>query len=237
MVLSALTTHKIIPSLIYYAVLSITCWNFLTTQNQNLYADSAESIIQNASAWLLAQQNNSSDIHQGSFGSEPTRQIDTHEAFKTFMALNGDLQARIKAIVWFNSHDFSDTDFLARKLELLSVSTLPAQELIQQLEDLQNADGGWGLSETYESSAFHTLQVLNAFTYSDLPKQGLVSASVFERAVVYLIGRQSAQGDWAISKQNGDIFLTASIVHWLSEYIFYYRRFSTFFILKYWNPI
>ncbi len=154
-----------------------------------LNADPIDDSINNATTWLLSQQNSSDDSINGSFGPEDGRQINTYEAFKTLMHLGGSdsVEARIRAINWFNEQKLEDTDGLARRLEVLSVSTASIEPVIREITQRQNSDGGWGLSSKYTSSPFHTALVLNALTYNNLVAQGLLDQAVIDRALHYLV--------------------------------------------------
>lgn len=181
--------------------------------------DLLESALLSGANWLNAQQSNS-PLTKGAFGDEKTAQVDTYETFKTLQYLNLNRETRQKIVSWYQLQNNSDTDLLARKLEILSATYLPLQELTDQLIAVQNKDGGWGLSPKYQSAPLHTLNVLNAFTYSNLPAEGLVPAKVIDDAVNYLIGAQNEDGAWSLNpNQDGNIVLTASIVLSISELI------------------
>src|SRR3989338_4732940 len=153
-------------------------------------ADSIEDILTDASDWLLNQQQ-----ENGSFGTvNETREIDTTEAFKTLFYLEKDTAALIKVITWFDDQDQADSDFIAHKLGVLSPSNAYLDELIGTLVGRQNPDGGWGLTEKYQSSPLDTVLVLSSFTYFNLLGQGLVENSVIDSVMNYLKQTQNAAG-------------------------------------------
>ena len=179
-------------------------------------ADSIEDILTDASDWLLNQQQ-----ENGSFGTvNETREIDTTEAFKTLFYLEKDTAALIKVITWFDDQDQADSDFIAHKLGVLSPSNAYLDELIGTLVGRQNPDGGWGLTEKYQSSPLDTVLVLSSFTYFNLLGQGLVENSVIDSVMNYLKQTQNAAGFWSIeSAPTSDIVLTATILYTLTDYI------------------
>ena len=215
--LSFFTSRKISAKKFSLFLLTSCC--LLLTLPSASSANSIDDAINNGLTWLVAQQNTAENNLKGSFGSPNTAQVDTYESFKTFTQFNNNVGARRKILQWFQQQKRKDADFIARKLEALSAFELEIQNLIDELINQQNEDGGWGLSAKYESAPFHTLTVFNAFTYFDLPGRGLVPSATMDAAVNYLAQTKNPSGYWVLgSEEEGNVALTASILLALTDY-------------------
>lgn len=111
------------------------------------------------------------------------------------------------------STEILNNDVAARVLPFIKNSDKYAS-IKDILLNSQNEDGGWGISEGYESDVLDTALVLNALV---LDKN--TEISVLQKAVSYIIDKQLPDGSWAFSdNEDSVISLTGQAAITLNEF-------------------
>jgi len=119
-------------------------------------------------------------------------------------AANGDMEsqaARDKAVSWLTERT-TDSELQSLSLRLVIWSRLarPAAEcetLARQIQDRQNADGGWSQTKDLASDAWATGQALYALAHAGLTPEN----SSVARGQKFLITTQHEDGSWTMTSR------------------------------------
>lgn len=145
-----------------------------------------ETAILKAEEWLKAQQN-----ADGSWGNGASAFIDTSavsEYLTGMDSINANLQL---ASTWMENFEIKNNDVAARFLPY--IDNADKNEATKNfLLSSQNADGGWGIAEDYQSDLIDTVLVLKA-----LASDASVEQTVLQNAVSYILSSQQSNGAWA----------------------------------------
>ncbi len=113
---------------------------------------------------------------------------------------------------WLNGTVPDNTDYLARKIEVIAQAGQDVTPLLQTLILQQNPDGGWGSNKEYLSSAVDTALVLKAFSTA-----GYNDQSVIGQGIAYLKAKQNPDHAWGADKVS-DIRSTARVISALNAH-------------------
>lgn len=114
---------------------------------------------------------------------------------------------------WLQTCEPDNYDFAARLLPYLT-ETQNCSQIVLDLLDGQNPDGGWGLTSCFKSDLFDTVIVMNALLDDET-----INPDVLSRGAGYILDRQNPDGSWSIIQgQPGSIYLTAETILVLNAY-------------------
>jgi flagellar hook assembly protein FlgD/fibronectin type 3 domain-containing protein/subtilase family serine protease len=140
-------------------------------------------------AWLLNNQK-----EDGSWlDSSLTVHRDTAEVLAAIAGYATAANAFAEGVSWLENTDTRNTDYLARKIGMLSSSGFNVAGLSAELLKMQNPDGGWGSSSKYGSNPSDTALALRA-----LSTAGEASEQIIGSAIHYLLSEQNGDSGWGI---------------------------------------
>jgi prenyltransferase beta subunit len=171
---------------------------------------SAQSNVDTGLNWLLVNQNS-----DGSYGNQGEISFrDTEEVLHTFFLLNQKSSQYQSGLQWSQNNKASSTDFISRKILILSKENIDTTAGLNFLLDNQNSDGGWEITSPHESDTIDTALTLQALKAVNCTDQNIISG-----ALGYLLSTQNPDGGWGFY-QGGDsnVYMTALIVDTLSQY-------------------
>ncbi len=178
----------------------------------------AGSVAQPARASLTEAVNYLSSQQQvdGSYVSPNSIATDfqsTSESVRTFNFAGAIGQSGIPvAHALLNATTHRNTENISRLIILATQAGESNQALAAELLLHQNADGGFGDFEGYDSSVLDT-----AFALEAIAESGLQPASV-ANAVSFLLGKQSVEGAWADGSNESSVYLSALVMRALWNY-------------------
>lgn len=147
--------------------------------------------------------------------------VDTCIVAESLRYLNETSSAYDSGIRWINSMEVLNNDYLFAKMLVLGPAGYDVSSIRDYMLSAKNTDGGWGVSEGFESDIKRTalaLQALKATNYSD---QNIISS-----ALGFLLSTQNPDGGWgfypsACSNCEADlsnVYMTAMVLSALSQY-------------------
>lgn len=141
-------------------------------------------------AWLRNRQGS-----EGNWVDNPFTAVrDSVAALDTLGELDGtSFTGRQRALDWLNAQQYSNTDYLARRLRSVMLARQDASADATRLLALQNADGGWGVAPGYQSSALDTALAMQALQGQANPG---ANAAALAAGTAYLLAQQNADGGW-----------------------------------------
>lgn len=149
--------------------------------------------VSEAIVWLISQQKGDGYWND----NDSTRLRDTTVSLQHLLDLHGNFAGADSAFDWVKSATYEEnTDYLARKLILLSRNGFDTAQTKTKLLALRNTDGGWGLSKGLDSDPFDTALALQA-----LYSVANVNVTVLNQAIQYLQALKNADGGWGSSDQ------------------------------------
>jgi len=178
---------------------------------------SAQSQIDAGLNWLFTNQN-----PDGSYGNQLEISFrDTEEVLNTFYLLNQKGSQYQSGLQWSQNIRVNNTDFISRKILLLSKENIDTTAGISLLLSNQNIDGGWGIASLHESDSIDTglaLQALKAANFSD--------QNILNSALGYLINTQNPDGGWGFypspcsgcEADPSNVYMTAVVSSTLQEF-------------------
>ncbi|MEK6744612.1 MAG: CARDB domain-containing protein [Nitrospirota bacterium] len=137
--------------------------------------------------WLIGKQSTDGswmDLAQ-------TMERDTAEAvltLKPFPAGQTNVQS---GMLWLGISQSLNVDYLCRKIEAFVAAGADTTELVRELLERRNSDGGWGSGRTYSSNAADTALALKALSLAGAGEQQAIS-----NAIQYLLSAQKSVGGW-----------------------------------------
>ena len=144
----------------------------------------------------------------------------TAEVLKTFH-LEGVTQQQpgvAAALQFLNSETYHNTENLARKIIVFSASGQDTSELVAELVQKQNVDGGFGEHFGYHSSVLDTALALQAFYAAAFSNDVVLS-----KAINYLERQQDRSGGFNLGVPNvNSIVITSEVSIALQPYVFTY---------------
>lgn len=131
--------------------------------------------------WLLAHQEPGGQWQDQSASA----QRDTAAAVAALKGFTEASASVAQGQLWLGQARADNHDFLARKLMQMDSASL------NEIEPMQNADGGWGSAPGYQSNPVDTALILHALTI-----QGGADNSIVAAAMTYLQNTQAIDGGW-----------------------------------------
>lgn len=133
----------------------------------------------------------------------------TAAALETLRALEPTTSAnQTTAIQFLTSQTIEEAPLLAARIIAIAGTTTDISADLNALLARQNANGGWGTAEDFESNSLDTsltLLALKAATVSN--------TTVLISALNYLAGSQNPDGGWALSRgEDSQVFYTATVL-------------------------
>ncbi len=130
----------------------------------------------------------------------------TAAALETLRALEATTSAnQTSAIQFLASQAVEVTPFHAQRITALTGTTSDTSADLTVLIASQNADGGWGTAEDYESDALDTAYVLMALKAANVSDNTIII-----KALNFLTRSQNADGGWALIKgEDSQVFYSA----------------------------
>jgi flagellar hook assembly protein FlgD/fibronectin type 3 domain-containing protein len=148
----------------------------------------AASVI-DGKAWLRAKQ--AADGSWSDIGFTTLR--DTTVAFSTLTDIDAaNFVGGPKALSWLGAQSSSNTDYQARRILALFRGGVSAGSDVTNLVGTQNADGGWGAAQGYQSNPVDTALAVSGLQ----PYSSTVPTAVIQSALAYLTASQNADGGW-----------------------------------------
>ncbi len=159
--------------------------------------------------WLLAKQNS-----DGSWSDRQSTTIrDSDLALQAIDSLDFQQEAKNNAKQWFSELVPQNNDSIARKLRWVSENSVAISELIDNLLESQNDDGGWGLKAGLESSVLDTALILCAL--SDVRQHA--PASLYSSAFNFIRQTQNTDGGWSASSSDvSSVAITSRVLSSIS---------------------
>lgn len=169
-----------------------------------------ESRIDNAIEWLVANQES-----EGFWGEDPvTAVVDTAEIAGYFKAKSIQAESLEKAQKWLQTLDTNNLDFTARVLPFIREEN-QKKELFETIISSQKYDGGWGITNDFESDVLDTVLVLNSLLEESEPDIELI-----KKGLNYLTNTQSENGSWSyVFDGEPSIMITSEVVLCLNKFV------------------
>jgi len=177
--------------------------------------------ISNGLAWLKSTQSpegywgDALEVQYNSF-------VDTCAVVETMKYLNETGTEYDSAIQWINSTDVFNNDYLFTKMLVLAQAGFDVSTIRDYLLSIRNDDGGWGVTEGFESDIKRTalaLQALKAVNYTDF--------DTISYALGYLTNNQNPDGGFGFYPSTGsgqapgdesNVYVTAMVSITLQQY-------------------
>ncbi|MDR2712674.1 MAG: InlB B-repeat-containing protein [Clostridiales bacterium] len=186
--------------------------SILPGSSASSYEIDAKQVIAQAVKWLEQNQNSN-----GSWGAELPFMETGEVLFNVGEALFSSPDVPDKAAAWLEAQNPQNNDELLRRL---AVPAIQKQNGLAELIDLQNPDGGWGLSIDHQSDVLDTLLALDA-----LMSVSIMQESIVNKAVSYLLSAQKKDGGWGYaSNSQPSVYLTAHAMTTLQRYKSFSRQ-------------
>lgn len=158
--------------------------------------------IDDGVSWLRA--------HQQMDGSWlDTLQTAERDTVASLLALRNFTEAASEyhlGIEWIGSADSETTDYLARRIIVLSGNGREVSLLVNEIISRQNDDGGWGSFSKYESNPNDTALAIRALAVT-----GHGESAGIRKAVAYLKTKEQADGSWS-NDGTGSLQCTANVL-------------------------
>ncbi|MGH7461862.1 MAG: hypothetical protein ACREMA_12680, partial [Longimicrobiales bacterium] len=170
-----------------------------SVSQQSAAAVSHTTAVNNGTAWLVGQQNQS----DGSWGvRDDLRYVSTSEGALALLAAGQVNAPYYASIAWLDNHAPQNIDFAARRVLTIGrvgATVAPELSLLQTSQNLAApGNSGWGLSPVYQGSPLDT-----ALSVQALSQQGVTTG--VSQAVSYLLSVQlPASGNdmgWALGQE------------------------------------
>lgn len=163
-----------------------------------------------AIAFLVAHRN----ADAGWYRNEPAV-IDTTAVLDTFHTLSRSDSSTALAVLWILQRETPNNDFLARRLGSLARFGNLSEVDLNLLLSRQQADGGWGVADGYETTILDTVLAIDATYGADY-----YDPATLNRATGYLVNAQRADGSWGLTTQDdaGSLWATALAMQALKHY-------------------
>lgn len=156
------------------------------------------------------QQTDGSYVSQNSIATDFQSTSETVRAFN-FVGESG--QAGIPlARDFLDASAIRNTEYLSRLLVLAAQAGENTQDLVAELLQHQNNDGGFGDFEGFDSSVLDTAFALEAIAVSGQQPASLANT------VAFLLARQTAEGAWADGSNEPSVYLSALTMRALWHY-------------------
>ncbi|MCL2298225.1 MAG: carboxypeptidase regulatory-like domain-containing protein [Proteobacteria bacterium] len=179
-----------------------------------VFPANASSIDQGVS-WLQAQSQPSNGSYSTSADIALPEQS-TSEALTVFHSLKQPVDtAQTRALDFLNASPDNSAETVARRIIANAQQEKPTAALVATLKSYQNADGGFGFEQWYESSVLDTTWALKA-----LAAVGQLNGSETQRALTWLLSQQKADGRWDGMEGGFDLAATAQAM----EAVWLYRK-------------
>lgn len=163
--------------------------------------------------WLASQQQ-----ADGSFSHSPSSLATpfqaTAEVLLTLQAMDLTTHSAYRpAVDYITANSDANTEYLARKIQILAADGQDVTVLIADLVNRQNPDGGFADQPGYGSSVLTT-----GFAIAVLYQAQVPVADAITHAIQYLLSSQNEDGTWGDHFQASPMYLTAHTVMALTPY-------------------
>jgi len=159
--------------------------------------------------WLLLSQN-----PDGTWSSDARKFLDTYTALETLLSFNIDNPQVSIAINWVNGLYPDNTDDIAHKVLLLSLTEEDTTSELSALLDFQISGDAWGTDQEFSGDVLDTtlaLQALKAVGHDDL--------ETISYALAYLLSTQNEDGGSGFYEgDDSNVYMTALVLKVLSSY-------------------
>ena len=151
--------------------------------------------------WLQSQQNS-----DGSWSDKDNTQLrDTSVILSLFAQIDQANPTIANAIEWLMNAEANTADHLARKIIGLEAVGNSVPQLRQELYDLQNQDGGWGITDDYRSDILDTALALRALHDNE--------AQQTAKGIEYLNSVRNADGAWGfVVDGESNVYATTEVL-------------------------
>lgn len=158
--------------------------------------------------WLKGQQ-----VQDGKWSdSDITAQRDTSQVVLILKNFGEAAQERDKGLNWLKNTTSGNSDYLSRKIQILTEYGEDVNDYVSTLLARQNPDGGWGAESKYTSTVEDTTFALTALGIS-----GYSDTNAIVPAIEFIKSKQNPNGGWGNSKES-EIRVTANAL--MSFYYF-----------------
>ncbi len=177
----------------------------------NSFAQSAS--IANGLSYLQSTQ--SPEGYWGDVSEVPYNSfVDTCTVAETLKYLNETGTPYNSAIQWINTTEVSNNDYLFTKMLILSHAGFDVSTIRDYLLSVRNYDGGWGITEEFESDIKRTALALQALRSVNYPDQTVIS-----KAINYLLSTQNPDGGWGFYQgDRSNVYMTALVTITLQQF-------------------
>jgi subtilase family serine protease/fibronectin type 3 domain-containing protein len=112
----------------------------------------------------------------------------------------------LSAVSWLAAQKVSNLDFLARQMQILDAAGMPVGTMLAQLCAAQQSDGGFGMTDHYESNVLDAAIVLHVIL-------GYASSQTIIAGIEYLKDEQNVDGGWGLrSGEESSIYITGAVL-------------------------
>lgn len=132
---------------------------------------------------------------------------DTSEAVAALANFSTAITSINAGVSWLKDNNPTHLDFLARKIEVMSLIGNDSSVWLAELLERQNSDGGWGSQRNYVSNPSDTALALRALAMTDAPDSQSVAI-----AVHYLQSTQHADGGWGNDDHGSMVATTVDVL-------------------------
>ena len=108
---------------------------------------------------------------------------------------------------WLHATPSDNMDYLARKIESISLAGQDPVELINELLSRQNPDGGWGSNLSYMSNPADSSLALKSLALT-----GFQDQTVLMKAIGFLKEKQNIDGGWGIDDEGSNVQTTSNVL-------------------------
>ncbi|MBC3872944.1 CARDB domain-containing protein [Undibacterium flavidum] len=172
-----------------YSELAVLGKDDSSNNTQSGQVRSGGANIPDGLAWLKNQQSIDGYWEDNPF----TKVRDTVFAFETLNDLDGvGFVGKQKTLSWLTGQNPGNTDYIARSLRTLTGAGVNSPDQVDKVLAMQNLDGGWGVSLSYQSNPLDTALAILALRSLDT---SLVKEKL-DRAVAFLLANQNVDGGW-----------------------------------------
>ena len=157
--------------------------------------------IEEGLQWIQASQNT-----DGFWSDKTSTQLrDTSVILALMNQVNSSFDGYTSAVDWLLNAEANTADHLARKIIGLEASGVKVPQLKQQLINLQNEDGGWGITDDYSSDILDTSLAIRAL--------GTSAESITDAGLAFLNSVKNLDNAWGyVIQGQSNIYVTTEVM-------------------------